>query len=307
MWKTFGVLGAFLSMATADWVDLWEHDAPGAERPPAGSEEVREGDRYTNIETPQYKIYQPENPNGVGVVIFPGGGYRVLAMSHEGKGIGEWCTRLGVTAMIVKYRVSESADFGYQFPVPLLDARRAIRTMRTHAEEWGLDAKKIGVMGSSAGGHLASMCLTLWGVELSEEVDDKLVEVSCRPDFGVLVYPVISIGESWSHGGSGKQLLGETPSEELLQLCSTQRQVTKETPPVYVVHAADDRSVPLRNAAEFMSACAEEGVPVTAEIFPTGGHGFGWRGKKSAKGWIDGLEKWLLDFSEQHPEVSAQE
>lgn len=287
------ILSATLGSQGEEWTNLWPGEAPGAPRLPAGSEKITDGPRYTDIEVPQYRLYRPEKPNGQALVILPGGGYTILAMAHEGTEIGEWCGERGITAMVVKYRVSGKDEAGYQFPVPQLDARRAIRTMRSKAEELGVDPQKIGIMGASAGGHLASTCATLFNEKFAAETDDAIDALSCRPDFAVLLYPVIGMDSPWGHGGSARRLLGANPSEELRKKCATHLQVTQETPPVFIVHASDDGAVPLRNAAEFMSACAEKKVPVTAVIYPTGGHGFGWEGRGAAKGWMKVMEEWL--------------
>ncbi|MBK1833311.1 alpha/beta hydrolase [Roseibacillus ishigakijimensis] len=291
---TLAALLPFLSpLQAAEWIDLWPGAAPGAPRPPAGSEKINDGWRYTDIEVPQYQLFKPAEPNGQALVILPGGGYSILAMAHEGTEIGQWCAERGITAIVVKYRVSGNDEFGYQFPVPQLDARRAIRTLRAHAAEWGVDAGRIGVMGSSAGGHLASTCATLFDQKLEKGEGDAIDALSCRPDFAVLLYPVIGMDQDWGHGGSARRLLGAEPSSELRTLCATYRQVSEQTPPVFLVHAADDSGVPLRNSAEFMSACAEKKVPVRAAIFPTGGHGFGWKGRGASEGWMTHLAAWL--------------
>ena len=287
------ILAGCLLGNAEDWVNLWPGEAPGAKPLAAGSEQMGEGMRYSEVEVPQYQLFQPEKPNGQAIVILPGGGYSIVSVENEGVGVAKWCAERGITAMVVKYRVSRQDESGYQFPVPQLDARRAIRTMRAKAEEWGVEPDQIGVMGASAGGHLASTCATLFDRKLEKGEGDSIDEVSCRPDFAVLLYPVIGMNEPWGHGGSRRRLLGENPSEELVQLNATQLQVTKETPPVLIVHAADDKTVPLRNAAEFMSACAEKGVPVSAKIYATGGHGFGWEGRGAAKDWLQVLEGWL--------------
>lgn len=290
------MIGCVGTMAAEDWVNLWPGVAPGAPQPAAGSETVREGQRFTDIEVPQYQLFQPQDAkdrNGLGVVILPGGGYTILAMAHEGVEIGEWCAQRGITAMVVKYRVSGKDSFGYQFPVPQLDARRALRIMRSQAEEWGVDAEKIGVMGASAGGHLASTCATMFKEPLETGELDAVDQLSCRPDFAVLLYPVIGIDSPWGHGGSARRLLGEIPTPELRKRCATHLHVTPATPPIFLVHASDDHSVPLQNTAEFMMACARQQVPVRAAIFPTGGHGFGAQGRGSAAGWMLQLEGWL--------------
>ncbi|MGJ8726374.1 MAG: alpha/beta hydrolase [Roseibacillus sp.] len=287
------VLAGSLMGDAEEWVNLWSGEAPGAKPLPAGSEQVGEGLRYSEVEVPQYQLFQPEKPNGQAIVLLPGGGYSIVSCENEGVGVANWCVERGITAMVVKYRVSRKDESGYQFPVPQLDARRAIRTMRAKAEEWGVEPSKIGVMGASAGGHLASTCATLFDEKLESGEGDAIDAVSCRPDFAVLLYPVIGMDSPWGHGGSKRRLLGENPSPELVKLNATHLQVTKETPPTLIVHSADDKAVPLRNAAEFMSACAEKDVPVSAAIYPTGGHGFGWEGRGAAKEWLQVLEVWL--------------
>ncbi|WP_411846689.1 alpha/beta hydrolase [Roseibacillus persicicus] len=287
------IVSATVGLQAEQWVNLWPGEAPGAPRPPAGAETVGEGGRYTDVEVPQYQLFVPENPNGQALVILPGGGYSIVSMENEGTGVGKWCAERGITAMVVKYRVSKKDDFGYQFPVPQMDARRAIRTMRAKAEELGVEPNKIGIMGASAGGHLASTCATLFNEKFEAETEDNIDALSCRPDFAVLLYPVIGMDSSWGHGGSARRLLGPEPSDELREKCATHLQVSKDTPPTFLVHASDDGAVPLRNSAEFMSACAEKKVPVSAAVYSTGGHGFGWQGRGSAKGWMSDLEKWL--------------
>ena len=282
-----------LTGSAAEWVNLWPGEAPGAKPLAAGSEQVGEGLRYSEVEVPQYQLFRPEKPNGRAVVILPGGGYSIVSCQNEGVGMAEWFVERGMTAMVVKYRVSRKDESGYQFPVPQLDARRAIRTMREKSKEWGVDPNQIGVMGASAGGHLASTCATLFNERLETGESDAIDEMSCRPDFAVLLYPVIGMDSEWGHGGSRRRLLGENPSEELVKLNATQLQVTKETPPTLLVHAADDKTVPLRNSAEFMSACAEHGVPVSAAIYATGGHGFGVKGRGECKEWLQAMEAWL--------------
>ena len=292
--KVVCILGfSCLTLMAGEWMNLWPEKAPGAAALPVGSEEVGKGLRYREVELPQYQLFRPEKPNGQALVILPGGGYSLVSVEKEGVGIGEWCVQRGITAMVVKYRVSRKDESGYQFPVPQLDARRGLRMMRHLADGLGVDAHKIGVMGASAGGHLAATCATLFEKRLEVEEGDAIDKLSCRPDFAVLLYPVIGMDSVWGHGGSLRRLLGQSPSEELLKLCSPYRQVTEKTPPMFMVHAADDHVVPLRNTAEFMSACAEKKVPVRAAIYPTGGHGFGWEGRGAARGWMKELAEWL--------------
>jgi acetyl esterase/lipase len=282
-----------MTAAAADWEPLWPGEAPGAKRPAAGSETIADGWRYTDIEVPQYFAYPaPKDKNtGQAVVIFPGGGYGMLAMNHEGHDYAKWLNERGITGVVVKYRVSGQADFGYQFPVPFLDARRAIRAVRAHAAEWGVDPKKVGVMGSSAGGHLASLCTTRFGDTFPEEGKDEIDKLNCRPDFSILIYPVISMGEV-AHGGSRTNLLGKTPSPELQEKCSTEKQVSKECPPVFLLTTADD-GVDCRNSLGFAAACKAHGVPASLHMFEKGGHGYGLNVKGELAAWPSLLDAWL--------------
>jgi acetyl esterase/lipase len=289
------VMAMVLRPCAAEWLPLWPGDAPGGTKPVVLTETVKEGGRLTDIAVPQYEVYLPEasKRTGAAVVILPGGGYTILAMNHEGRDYAKWLAERGIVAVLVKYRVSGDDRAGYQFPVPLMDARRAIRLTRSKAAEWGVDPAKVGVMGSSAGGHLASMCATLWDEKIPAETADAIDVLDCRPDFAVLVYPVISMTEKWGHGGSGRRLLGENPDAELAARVSTDRRVDAETPPCFIVHAADDCGVPLRNSMEFAARCAENRVPVVCHVFAEGGHGFGLKGRGDSAGWPLLLEKWL--------------
>jgi acetyl esterase/lipase len=294
--KTLATLCLMTALATAadDWKPLWPGEAPGAKRPPAGTEKINEGWRYTDIEVPQFQVYvAPEaKRTGQAVVILPGGGYGILAMNHEGHDYAKWLNERGITGVVVKYRVGRP-ELGYQFPVPFLDARRAIRTVRANAKEWGVDPAKVGVMGSSAGGHLASLCTTRFADTFPEEGKDAIDQFSARPDFSILIYPVISMGPV-AHGGSRNNLLGAKPTPELLEKCSTEKQVTKATPPVFLLSTSDD-AVDCRNSLDFASACKANGVPVSLHLFEKGGHGYGMNvaDKGDLAVWPSLLEGWL--------------
>jgi acetyl esterase/lipase len=294
--KTLAALCLMTTLASAadDWKPLWPGEAPGAKRPPAGTEKINEGGRYTDIEVPQFQVHlAPEGKRtGRAVVILPGGGYGILAMNHEGHDYAKWLAERGITGVVVKYRVGKP-NFGYQFPVPFLDARRAIRTVRANAKEWGVDPAKVGVMGSSAGGHLASLCTTRFADTFPEEGKDAIDRLSARPDFSILIYPVISMGQV-AHGGSRNNLLGAKPTPELLEKCSTEKQVTKATPPVFLLSTIDD-GVDCRNSLDFASACKANSVPVSLHLFEKGGHGYGMNvaDKGDLKVWPSLLEGWL--------------
>lgn len=285
-------------LAKADWQPLWLGEAPGGAKPVAVSEKAK-GVSLTDIAVPQYEVFLPDaaKRSGAAVVIFPGGGYTALASGHEGRDYAKWLTERGIAGVLVKYRVSGDDKAGYRFPVPLLDARRAIRLTRSKAAEWGVDPAKVGVMGSSAGGHLASMTTTLWEEKFPEETGDAVDQLDCRPDFAVLVYPVIEMKENWGHGGSRRRLLGENPDAALAERVSTERRVNEKTPPCFLMHAADDGAVPVRNSLEFAARCAENKVPVVCHVFSQGGHGFGMHGKGDSNAWPELLEPWLAGMN----------
>lgn len=283
-----------MTAAAADeWQPLWEGRAPGAPPPPAGTETVGEGNRVSEVERPEYQLYlaPEETRNGRGVVVLPGGGYSIVSMDNEGHDFARWLNERGITAMVVKYRVSAGRTLGYEWPVPFLDARRAIRTMRAKAAEWGVDPGLVGVMGSSAGGHLASMCATRFGDRFEGEGVDEIDRIDPRPSFAVLVYPVISMGEL-THEGSREHLLGDEPSEEMVDLLSGDLAVSADTPPTFLVHTTDDR-VDCRNSLQFAAACKAHGVAVALHLFEKGGHGYGLHGKGNVAVWPELLGDWL--------------
>lgn len=294
MYRISLIMLSVVSLASAQWANLWPIEAPGAKQPPAGTEKTGEGLRLTDIEIPQYQVYLPEKDKATGaaVVILPGGGYGILASGHEGHEIAKWLTERGIAGIVVKYRVSSNPAFGYQFPVPLLDARRAIRTVRAKAGEWGIDPKKVGIMGFSAGGHLASLCTTRFGDSFTQETQDGVDKENCRPDFSILIYPVISMDPAITHSGSRKNLLGGNPDATLVEKCSTERAVTKETPSVFLLSTSDDM-VDCRNSLSFAAACKAKGVPVSLHLFESGGHGYGLHGKGNLTIWPTLLEQWL--------------
>ncbi|HKK17833.1 MAG TPA: alpha/beta hydrolase, partial [Opitutales bacterium] len=217
---------AFLSFVHAEWQPLWPEGAPGAPDPAVVEEEGR-GGRLTDTGVPAYWYYpaDPAKRNGAAVVIFPGGGYSILAMNHEGHDYAQWLSERGIAAVLVKYRVSRRDEAGFQYPAPYLDARQAIRLTREKAGEWGIDREKIGVMGSSAGGHLASMCVTLFNE--TYELEGENPRPHCRPNFGILVYPVIGMDRPWGHGGSRRRLLGPENPDELAGELATYRRVSR--------------------------------------------------------------------------------
>jgi acetyl esterase/lipase len=243
-------------------VPLWPGAAPGARGDADG-------------DTPTLTIYLPgaEKANGAAVVICPGGGYGHLAMDHEGHQIGRWLNSFGVAGFILKYRHRNSGA-GYGHPAPLQDVQRAIRTVRAGSGRWGLDPQRIGVLGFSAGGHLASTALTHYDDKVYDPRDD-VDATAARPDFGVLVYPVISLIEPYTHRGSGRNLLGANPDQTLLRKLSNEKQVTPQTPPTFLVHTWEDKAVPAENSIQFYLALREAKVPAEMHVFLKGRHGVG--------------------------------
>lgn len=243
-------------------IPLWADGAPGAKG-------AQDGDK------PSLTIYLPakQKATGAAVVICPGGGYGHLAMDHEGHQIARWLNSFGVAGFILQYRHSRSGS-GYGHPAPLQDAQRAVRTVRARAKKWNVDPARIGILGFSAGGHLASSAGTHFQNRYSD-AKDSIDKVSCRPDFMILIYPVISFTESFTHKGSRRNLLGNNPDRELVENLSNERQVTPETPPTFLVHGNDDTGVPAENSIFFYLALRKAKVPAEMHIYENGRHGFG--------------------------------
>lgn len=258
-------------------IRLWPDAAPGA----LGSAEV---------DIPTLTPYLPEHPNGTAIVVCPGGGYAMLA-DHEGRDYALWFNRLGVTAFVLKYRLATN---GYHYPAMFWDVERTMRTVRYHAADYRVDPNRIGIIGSSAGGHLASMALTLWAGG-SPHHPDPVEHVSARPDFGVLCYAGIDLAQFWS--GGIDNLLGPNPSEELKRKLSTQLAVDARTPPTFLWSTKDDDVVPIGNSKAFAGAMAKAGVEHELFIMPHGPHGLGLGGKPDSEAllpWTEALEKWLV-------------
>jgi acetyl esterase/lipase len=228
-----------------------------------------------------------EKATGAAVIVCPGGGYSHLA-DHEGGPVAEWLNSVGITAFVLKYRIGPR----YHHPAPLQDAARAIRLVRSRAAEWKLDPQRIGILGFSAGGHLASTIGTHFDLGVPDATD-PIERVSSRPDLLVLIYPVITMG-NFTHAGSKKQLLGDNPSAEMVTLLSNELQVTKDTPPTFLVHTANDAGVPVENSLHFAEALRKAGVPFEMHIYERGPHGFGLGGKDPVLStWPTTCAAWL--------------
>ncbi len=248
----------------------------------------------TGVTDPVVTVYHPaaDRATGAAVVVFPGGGYAGLAIDKEGHFAARWLAERGLLGVLIPYRCGGGA---HQHPVPQADAARAVRWVRAHAETFSMDPDRVGVLGFSAGGHLAASTATLAGSTAPPETDPALAELSARPDFAVLVYPVITFRDDVGHRGSRTNLLGKDPSEEEIALLSTDEQVTADTPPTLLIHAVNDQSVPVENSQRFYEACRRHGVPVEMHLYETGGHGFGmWADSGSVARWPEVLESWLV-------------
>lgn len=254
------------------------------------------GDGTTEIAGSKLTIHKPaaDKSNGAAIVICPGGGYGGLVVGGEGHGIAKWLNKAGITGIVLEYRLPGGKCYR-----PLLDAQRALRSARFHAKEWGIDSKRIGIIGFSAGGHLASTALTHFDLGDPKSADE-IGKFSCRPDFGILVYPVIVMDEK-THGGSRANLLGKDPTPEMLTLFSNEKQVTDKTPPTYLAHALDDKVVDPVNSQRFYDELLKHHVKAEYIKLPSGGHGLnGYKGPMW-DAWQAGSLKWLgeLKFLEK--------
>jgi acetyl esterase/lipase len=264
-------------IAQASTLRLWPNAIPGRIDNPAyrpGTITLNNGAlRMVRIVEPTldcYPLPAAQIPRAA-IVICPGGGYMRLADDHEGTQVAQWLNSAGVVAFVLKYRMPSDSIMADKMIGPLQDGQKAMRIVRRHAKEWGIDPGKIGVMGFSAGGHLAASVST----RFAERVYDPVDSTSARPDFSVLIYPVISMASSVTHKGSRDNLLGPNPDEEQVRRASNEQQVTTETPPAFLVHAADDGTVSPENSILYFRGLRAHGVPVELHVYEKGGHGFG--------------------------------
>ena len=257
---------------------LWPNGTPNSNEL-SGAEQRQNNGEVSNVTEPTLTVYPAARPNGMAIIMCPGGGYGRLAMNHEGHDMAPWLNTQGITYAVLKYRMPNG-----HHKAPLADAEQAIRLLREHAAEWGVNPQRVGIMGASAGGHLAASLATLYSSDKS------------RPDFQILFYPVISMQKGITHGGSRKNLLGENPSQELEQKYSLERQVSPRTPQAFIMLSSDDDVVPPINGIGYFLALRDHKVPASLHAYPTGGHGWGFRDSFTYKRqWTEELEKWLRD------------
>ncbi len=275
---------------------LWEGDPPNFKS--SNLVEIYDTTDIVRIEqvsVPDIAVFLPSKSiaTGQAVVICPGGGYRILAYTKEGTDFAKWLNSKGIAAIVLKYRLPNPESSVTPHLSPLLDAKRAIQMTRYHAEQWNIDPTKVGVMGFSAGGHVASTLGTHFDREITKS-GDVVSNFSNRPDFMILVYPVISFNPEITHSGSVNNLVGENPSPELIKLYSNELQVADDTPPTFLIHCQDDRAVPVQNSLRFYDSLLEHGISAEMHLYPEGGHGFGFGyGKGQVENWTESLFRWL--------------
>lgn len=270
-------------------IDLWPEGVPGL-KAGAGPEQRLDGGRVANVGFPSLTVYAPpaDRANGTAVIICPGGGYAYITVEKEGVVPARWLGSLGATAFILKYRARE-----YGHPAPLRDVLRAVRLVRSRAGDLGVRKDRIGVLGFSAGGHLAASAGTLFDAP-EGRTGAPLDAVSARPDFMMLVYPVITMDPQYCHAGSRTSLLGPSPTPELVRRLSLERQVSKDTPPAFIVQTEEDKSVPMENSVLFYQALRRAGVPAELHLYAKGPHGFGLKpGYGPASEWPRRAEEWM--------------
>ena len=278
---------------------LWENNIPNSTK--AEVEESHIGSHKYVIPKPDIAVYLPakRNTSGQAVLIIPGGGYHAIAYTWEGTDVAKWLNANGIIAVVLKYRLPNDTTSNIdRYKSPMLDASRAIRIIRANAAKWNIDENNIGVMGFSAGGHLASTLGTHFNQEKSR--DDEIDSLSSRPDFMVLMYPVITMSAESTHMGSKKNLLGENPSKGLMKYFSNEKQISSNTPPTFLVHCSDDNVVPVQNSILFYEALQQNDVGAEMHIYQKGSHGFSLaNGKGSLGSWKDRCIDWLKNLNNE--------
>lgn len=275
---------SFSAINAQEIINLYSSEIPNSK--PSEIKESGEG-MYRDVTNPTLEYFKPnpEKANGTAIILVPGGGYSVVVYQGEGVGNAKSLAEQGIAAFVLKYRLPNDDIMEDRKIGPLQDAQQAIKLVRENAEKWGINDSKIGVMGFSAGGHLASSAAT----HFETSYIDNPNNTSLRPDFQILVYPVISMTSDLTHGGSRDALIGNTPSEEDVKLFSNEQQVKKNTPPAYLTHTADDITVDVDNSISYFESLRHHKVDAEMHIYPKGGHGFIFR----HQGWMDPLFAWL--------------
>lgn len=286
----------FFNLYSQKEIPLYDGKIPNARNVPDPETVVERGETnraFNDTSIPTLTIHLPKKPNGKAVVVCPGGGYVRTAFDKEGTLVAQSLNEDSITAFVLKYRIPQDLTNVDKSLAPLQDAQQAIRYVRKHAAQYNIDSDKIGIMGFSAGGHLAASAAT----HFHKMADpNELDTTSVRPDFAILIYPVISFSNELMHKGSRDHLIGETPTEAAVLHWSNEKQVTPDSPPAFLIHAADDKAVPVGNSLAYYAACIENGVSVEMHLYPKGGHGFGLFNKTTPDIWMDRLKNWLKNF-----------
>lgn len=246
--------------------------------------------RIAKVSVPAIIMFKPAEPNGKAVIICPGGGYGILAFDKEGTRVAEEMNTWGVTAFVLKYRLPDDSAMIDKSLAPLQDAQQAIRLVRKNAKDWGVNKNEIGIMGFSAGGHVAATATTHFDFKADANNTDT---TSVRPDFSILIYPVVSFDSTIMHKGSRNSLIGSKASADKTIFFSNELQVNKNTPPTFLVHAGDDGAVPVENSIRFYQACVKNKVPAELHLYPKGGHGFGMYNTTTDDKWMERLRNWM--------------
>lgn len=275
-------------------IPLWEGQIPGEIIVNREENEVYKDNELqstSDVTVPTISIFTPTDvkANGTAVIIFPGGGYSHLSMNKEGKKVAKWLNSFGITAYLLKYRMPSDLTMRDKTIGPLQDAQEAVRMVRRNAKKWNLESNKIGVIGFSAGGHLAATLSTNFSEITYESVDNT----SPRPDFTILIYPVISMKNEIANKGSKEKLLGLNPSEELIKKFSSDLNVNSTTPNTFIAHATDDQSVPVENSINYYLALKNNKIQCELHLYEKGGHGFGLGVLDTSKNWTQDCENWM--------------
>jgi acetyl esterase/lipase len=273
-------------------IPLYKNGVPNSIAAPNKETSTFEGNitRIANVSVPTLTIYRPANANGKAVIICPGGGYTILAFDHEGTRIAKELNKWGITAFVLKYRLPDDAIMIDKSTAPLQDAQQAIRLVRNNALQWGVNKNKIGIMGFSAGGHLAATAATHFNFKADTANTDT---TSVQPNFAILIYAVISFDSTITHQGSAINLIGANAAAEKRIFFSNELQVTTNTPPSFLVHAGDDDAVPVANSTRYYEACIKNKVPAEMHLYPKGGHGFAMHNTTTDDNWMDRLKNWM--------------
>ncbi len=268
-------------------IPLYLTDTVNHEKSELGSDNIV---RVSNVSYPTLEYWKPEKPNGTAVIICPGGGYVRLAITSEGEYVAKWFAERGVSAFILKYRLPYDSRMDRKEIVPLSDAQQAIYYIRKNSEKFGIDTTRIGIIGFSAGGHLAASASVHFNDSFIRKRDQSL-----RPDFSILIYPVITMQNDFTHPGSKKALIGENANDSLARYFSNELNVTEKTPPTFIMHATDDKAVPVENSLKYYDALKRNNVNAALYIFQKGGHGFTMKNKFLDEQWFYLLDKWLSE------------